>query len=87
MYELTSMASIRGRVNVVRAAELTKILQNIFPYKKKSIEIVGDTENRETDLFYVNRFQSEVDTNFHTNSGTRASVNAIRNGEESLSVN
>lgn len=86
MYALTPLDRVRGRVNVIRSLELPALLQNNVPYEKKLIGLVGYREKGETDLFYVNRFQCDSDATVDTNSVTWTSVDAIRNGEESVSI-
>lgn len=87
MYALTYLDSICGRVNSIRARELTKILHNNIMYKKKLIDLVGDTQNWETDFFYFNLFQRIGNANFDTNSATLESIKAIRNDEDCVSIN
>lgn len=87
MYALTLLGIIRVLLNFVRLGVLTKLLNNNDPYRKKLIDLVGDPENREADLFYVDKFQRYGDATFGTNSATTSSLNAIQKLPKSVSIN
>ena len=86
LYALSPLDSIRGRVSVVRATELVAPLHSEVAYKKKLVELVGDSGTWEKELFYVNRFHCDDDATFDRMAeSTAGSASGIRESEANAS--
>jgi len=86
IYALSPLDSIRGRVSVVRATELVAPLHSEVAYKKKLVDLVGDSGTWEKELFYVNRFYCDDDATFDRMAeSTAGSASSIRENEANAS--